>query len=376
LAATHDHRNERPATPRPTVEPLVEPPGASGATTAGARRRLDSADPAAAGDAIGPDRERLRRAAEVIRLEARSIAQLEERLDERFLCAVDLVLACEVLVVVSGLGKAGLVGQKISATLASTGTPSLFLHPTEALHGDLGRIRERDVLLVISNSGETPEVVALIGPARKIGAHVVALTGAARSTLARVADCVLDIGPLEEACPLKLAPTASTSAMLALGDALAMVVLQERRFSREEFALFHPAGSLGRKLMRVQEVMRKGEQLPIAPSGTPIKGVVVVMNRTPGRPGAALIVDPEGRLVGIFTHGDLARLFERREAFDVDQPVDAHMGRDPKFVGPEQLVEEAQHLIREHRVDQVPVLDGAHRPVGLIDVQDLLDVRV
>lgn len=320
--------------------------------------------------------ERLVRAVEVLRLEARSIAQLEERLDGRFLAAVEMLLGCSGLIVVSGLGKAGLVGQKISATLASTGTPSLFLHPTEALHGDLGRIRSADVLLVISNSGETGEVNALIGPARKIGARVIALTGAAGSTLARLSDCVLDIGPIEEACPLKLAPTASTSAMLALGDALAMVVLQERRFSREDYARFHPAGALGRRLMRVEEVMRKGEQLPIAPSGTTLKAVVLVMNRTLGRPGAALITDVEGRLVGIFTHGDLARLFERGGSFDLDQPVDAYMGQSPKFLAPEQLVEEAQRLIREFRVDQMPVLDREHRPVGLIDVQDLLDVRV
>ena len=319
---------------------------------------------------------RLERAAEVIRLEARTIAGLEERLDERFLCAVDMMLACRGLVVVSGIGKAGLVGQKISATLASTGTPSLFLHPTEALHGDLGRIRSEDVLLVISNSGESAETTALVAPARRIGARIVALTGDAASTLARAADCVLDIGPIEEACPLKLAPTASTSAMLALGDALAMVVLQERRFGREDYALFHPAGALGRRLMRVQEVMRKGDQVPVAPAGTPLRTVVLVMNRTPGRPGAALITGPDGRMVGIFTHGDLSRLCEQRGGFDLGEPVDAHMGRNPKYVTPEQLVEEAQHLMREHRIDQVPVLDRDQRPVGLLDVQDLLDVRV
>src|SRR6185503_17435508 len=202
-----------------------------------------------------PSKVRLARAAEVLRLEARTIAHLEQRLDERFLRAIDMLLGCQGLIVVTGVGKAGLVGQKISATLASTGTPSLFLHPTEALHGDLGRIRSRDVLFCVSNSGETAEVNALIGPARKIGASVMALTGAPKSTLGRIADCVLDIGDVQEACPLKLAPTASTSAMLALGDALAMVVSQERNFGRDEYALYHPAGSLGRKLMRVREVM-------------------------------------------------------------------------------------------------------------------------
>jgi len=321
-------------------------------------------------------RQRLARAAEVIRLEASTISGLEARLGPGFLGAVDRILACQGLVVVAGVGKAGLVGQKISATLASTGTPSLFLHPTEALHGDLGRIRARDLLFLISNSGESAETNALIGPARKLGASVLAMTGAAGSTLARLSDCVLDIGPVEEACPLKLAPTASTSAMLALGDALAMVVLQERSFRREDYALFHPAGALGRKLMRVCEVMRKGEQLPLAKSGSTLMDVILVMNRTPGRPGAALVVDAAGKLAGIFTHGDLARLLERGTSLDMRAPIDEFMGRRPKTIDPERLVEEAQHLIAEHRIDQIPVIDSERRPVGLLDVQDLLDVRL
>jgi arabinose-5-phosphate isomerase len=312
----------------------------------------------------------------VIRLEARTIAGLEGRLGDGFLRAVDMILGCEGLVVVAGVGKAGLVGQKISATLASTGTPSLFIHPTEALHGDLGRIRPRDILFAISNSGESAETIALIGPTRKIGARLLAMTGAAGSTLARHSDCVLDIGPVEEACPMKLAPTASTSAMLALGDALAMVVLQERSFGREDYALFHPAGALGRKLMRVSEVMRKGDQLPIAKSGATLKDAVLVMNRTPGHPGAALVVDAQGRLAGIFTHGDLARLLEDGRALDMRAPVDEFMGKNPKSIGEDRLVEEAQRVLAEHRIDQIPVVDAERRPVGLLDVQDLLDVRL
>jgi arabinose-5-phosphate isomerase len=321
-------------------------------------------------------RQRLERAAEVLRLEARTIAQLEARLDERFVRAVDLVLACEGLVVVTGVGKAGLVGQKLSATFASTGTPSMFVHPTDALHGDLGRIRPRDLVLAISNSGESAEIGALLGPVRKLGATVVALTGAGDSALARHADCVLDIGRVEEACPLKLAPTASTSALLAMGDALAMVVLQERSFSREDYALYHPGGTLGRKLMRVKEVMRKGEQLPVVAAGTSLREVVRVMNNTPGRPGAALIVDGAQALIGIFTHGDLARLHEREAMVDTQASVDAHMGRNPKSIGPEQLVEEAQRLLHDHRIDQIAVIDASRRPIGLLDVQDLLDVRI
>jgi arabinose-5-phosphate isomerase len=260
--------------------------------------------------------------------------------------------------------------------LASTGTPSIFLHPTEALHGDLGRLRASDLLLAISNSGETAEVHALIGPARKIGARIVTLTGARGSTLARLSDCVIDIGSVIEACPMNLAPTASTSAMMALGDALAMVVLQERDFSREDYALFHPAGSLGRKLMRVGEVMRHGEQLPLVKSGTSLKETILVMNRTSGRPGAALVTDAHECLLGIFTHGDLARLLEKSDRLDVHQPVDEYMGRHPKSIGADHLVEEAQHLMLAHRIDQIAVIDETRRPIGLLDIQDLLDVRI
>jgi arabinose-5-phosphate isomerase len=328
------------------------------------------------GSTLDRSKERLARAAEVLRLEARTIAHLEERLGTDFLRAVELLLGCEGHVVVTGVGKAGLVGQKISATLASTGTPSIFLHPTEAQHGDLGRIRKRDLLLAISNSGETAETNSLIGPARRIGVKIVALTGVARSTLARNSDTVLDIGEIEEACPLKLAPTASTSAMLALGDALAMVVSQERNFGREEYALYHPGGALGRKLLRVAEVMRSGPELPLLPQGESLAEAIMKMNRTPGRPGAVLITDAEGRLVGIFTHGDLARLMEGDAPLDKRAPIERLMGKSPKAIGPEQLVEEATRRMKEHRVDQIAVIDADGRPVGLLDVQDLLDVRV
>lgn len=325
--------------------------------------------------ATGAELARLRRhrAAEVIRSEARSIARLESALDEGFLASVELVLACEGQVVVTGMGKAGLIGQKISATLASTGTPSFFLHPAEALHGDLGRLRPKDLLLALSNSGETMEVNVLVPVARKIGASVIAMTGHPDSTLGRFADHVLNIGEVEEACPLKLAPTASTSAMLALGDALAMTVTAERGFDREDFARFHPSGSLGRRLMTIGEVMRKGKELPLVRSGTSIARVLIETGRTPGRPGAALVVDEDGRLAGIFTDGDLRRLLEAGMR-SLEDPVDDHMARSPKVLSPEQLVEEAHLLLRRNRIDQAPVLDADDRPVGLLDVQDLLDL--
>jgi len=327
-------------------------------------------------DRITPETGRRARAAAVIRCEAKTIARLEERLGQGFDLAVELVLGCKGQVVVTGMGKAGLVGQKISATLASTGTPSFYLHPAEALHGDLGRIRSQDLVLALSNSGETEEVTRLVPMARKIGAHIVALTGRPGSALGRLADAVLDIGPVEEAGTMKLAPTASTAAMLALGDALALVVCEERGFDHEDFARFHPGGSLGRRLMRVEEVMRKDGAMPLVSDSLTVAQVLIHTSKTPGRPGAALVVDADGKLAGIFTDGDLRRLLEGEDRSVLDHPVTQHMGRNPKTLSPNQLVQEAHHLLRQFRIDQAPVVDGDHRPVGLIDVQDLLDVEI
>lgn len=320
--------------------------------------------------------DRLARAAQVIRLEAAAVARLEEHLSEDFHRAVDMILASEGQLVVTGMGKAGLVGQKISATLASTGTPSFYLHPADALHGDLGRLRPGDVLLALSNSGETAEVNAVIPVARKIGAVVIALTGRPESTLGSLADTVLNIGRVEEACPHKLAPTASTSAMLALGDALAMVVLDERKFSREDYALFHPAGSLGRRLMRVSEVMRKDDELPLVQGTDRVDQVLITMSNTPGRPGAALVINEQRKLLGIFTDGDVRRLLETGDMKHLHAPVSQFMGANPKSIQPDALIEEAQRVLQEHHIDQVPVVDGEGQPVGLIDVQDLLEIRI
>ncbi len=318
--------------------------------------------------------DRLARAAEVIRLEAQTIAGLIERLDGRFDEAVERILACRGQVIVTGMGKAGLVGAKISATLASTGTPSLALHPVEAMHGDLGRIRPDDVVLVLSNSGQTDELKELLPHVRRIGAAIVTITGDTDSSIAKLSDCVLDLGRVDEACPLGLAPTASTSAMMALGDALAMVVLAERGFSREDYARYHPSGSLGRRLMRVHEIMRTGKELPLVPLGTRVVDVILIMSRTTGRPGAALIVEGE-RLAGIFTDGDLRRLLEGGIA-QLEQPVDGFMGRAPKTIDPEAFVDDAERLLRAHKIDQIAVVDAGGKAVGLVDVQDLLDTRV
>lgn len=326
------------------------------------------------GDDAKSRRARLARAAEVLRIEAAAIAQLGERLDASFSAAVDLVLRCEGQVVATGMGKAGIVGQKISATLASTGTPSFSLHPAEGLHGDLGRIRAQDLLLALSNSGETAEVTRLVAAVKKTGTRAIGITGRPDSSLGRLADTVLDIGAIEEACPLKLAPTATTTAMLALGDALAMVVLEERGFRREDFARFHPSGSLGRRFLTVGEVMRKGEELPLVRGDLTVAQALIRSTETPGKPGVVLVVDGQDRLQGIFTDGDLRRLLAGGDSRVLDTPVAEHMSRQPKVLHPDQLVEEAHRLLRENKKDQAPVIDAEGRAIGLLDVQDLLDL--
>jgi arabinose-5-phosphate isomerase len=276
---------------------------------------------------------------------------------------------------VTGIGKPGFVAQKISATLASTGTPSLYLHPAEAAHGDLGRVAREDLVVALSNSGETEEILRLLPALKRIGARVVALTRDRANPLARGADLVIRIGAIEEACPMGLAPTASTAALLALGDALAMTVLKNRPFDREEYALYHPGGKLGRGFMKVREVMRSGEANPLVRETAPLSTAVAVMTQTPGRPGACTVVDADGKLVGVFTDGDLRRLVEQGKV-RFAAPVGTIMSRNPRTVRPEALVADAARVLRQARIDQVPVVDEAGRPLGLLDVQDLLAARV
>src|SRR5947208_15121804 len=266
-------------------------------------------------------------AREVIRAEAEALAQLPARLNGAFARAVEMVLACPGRVVVTGMGKPGFIAQKISATFASTGTPSLFLHPAEALHGDLGRLVPGDLVLALSNSGETEEILRLLPALKRLGAPIIAITGGQRSALALAADVVLESGPVPEACPLGLAPTTSTVALLALGDALAMSVLHRRGFSPEQFAELHPAGALGKRLLRVREVMRTGAANPTVSEKTSLRETAAVMS-TVGRPGAASVVDGAGKLAGIFTDGDLRRLVQQDEV-DFTRPVSVVMGRHP-----------------------------------------------
>lgn len=317
----------------------------------------------------------------MLRVEAAAIARLADLMAESpraraFDSAVLAILKCAGQTVVTGMGKAGLVGQKVSATLASTGTPSFFLHPAEALHGDLGRVRPGDVVVALSNSGETSEVNHVMGAVKKLGVQVIGVTGGPESTLGQHSDVLLDIGRVDEACPMKLAPTASTTVMLALGDALAMAVLEERGFGPRDYARFHPAGSLGRRLLRVDEVMRKGEALPLVRAGLTVAEALIQTSKTKGRPGASLVVDGAGALAGIFTDGDLRRLLEGGSFERLNQPIDDFMARAPKVLAPDDLAVDAHRLLRENRIDMAPVVDANRHPVGLIDVQDLIEVGI
>ncbi len=310
----------------------------------------------------------------VLEAEARAILGVTERLGAPFLRAVELVRGCAGQVVVTGMGKAGHIGQKLSATLASTGVRSVYLHPAEAVHGDLGRVARGDVILALSNSGSTEELIRLLPSFKRMATPVIALTGDAESPLARGADVVLDIGPIEEACPMGLVPTASTAALHALGDALAMAVLRSRPFGTEDYALLHPGGKLGRSVQRVYELMRSGHANPLVLDSAPLAEVVGVMTKTPGRPGAACVVDKGGRLVGIFTDGDLRRRVEAGLT-DFTVPVRDVMGKHPRCVTPETLVLTAAAQMRELKVDQLPVVDAEGHAVGLLDVQDLLAAK-
>jgi arabinose-5-phosphate isomerase len=313
-------------------------------------------------------------AREILAIEARAIEQVGTRLNATFGSALDMIEACDGQVVVTGVGKSGLVGQKISATMASTGTPSIYLHSAEALHGDLGRIRKQDLVLALSHSGETEEVVRLIPLLKRLGVPFIAVTQTVTSRLGKEADVVLELGPVDEACPMGLAPTSSTTATMAIGDALALAASRRKRFSREDYALFHRGGALGRKLLRVEEIMRTGDLLPTV---EPALSVREALTRVSGigarRAGAALVVDPDGRLLGIFTDGDLRRQVQGGLDF-LDGPVGDVMTVSPKTIDTRMLVAEAQKLMKAHLIDEVPVLDQEGRPVGMLDVQDLLEV--
>jgi arabinose-5-phosphate isomerase len=305
----------------------------------------------------------------VLEIEAQAIRDLIPRLGEPFESAVGLLFACAGRVVVTGMGKSGLIGQKISATLSSTGTPSLYLHPAEAIHGDLGRIVKGDAVLAISYSGETEEIVALTPTVRRMGAPLIAITGAPRSGLASIADVHLDASIRQEACPLGLAPTASTTAALALGDALAMALLERRGFTVEDFAVLHPGGRLGRKLLRVDDVMHTGDEVPRVTPETSMKDVLFEMTRK--RLGMTTVVDGDGKLVGLISDGDLRRQLERHGYTLLDRTAAQSMTTGAVVITREQLATAGLAVMEERRITSLPVVDGDQRVVGVLHLHDL-----
>ena len=316
--------------------------------------------------------EQLREARDILQSEAAAILDVAARLDAGFCAAVDLLRACRGSIIVTGMGKAGLIGQKIAATLSSTGTRAHVLHPAEALHGDLGCLHHEDVLLALSNSGETEEISRLLPSVRRQGIPIVAITARRDSTLGSQADAVLALGRLPEAGPHGLAPSTSTTAMLAVGDALALVLSRMNGMTPMQFALFHPGGSLGRQLTTVAEVMRKGEELRIAPETATIRTVFTRADLPVRRTGAVILTDSAGRLSGLFTDSDLARLLEHHREDQLDAPIGDVMTRAPLTIGPNALLREAVTLLSGRKVSELPVVDAEHRPVGLIDITDVI----
>ncbi len=309
---------------------------------------------------------------EVIQIEAAAVSALESRLNETFAAACGLLLACRGRVVVTGMGKSGHIGRKLAATMASTGTPAFYVHPAEASHGDLGMITQEDVVIALSNSGQTPEVVTIVPLIKRLGVPLIALTGEPDSMLARAADCHLDISVSREACPLNLAPTASTSATLAMGDALALAVSAARGFTSEDFARSHPGGRLGRRLLvRVSDIMHTGEDMPVVNESARLSEALVVMSAK--GLGMALVTDAEGQLAGIFTDGDLRRHLD--QGADLSTPMQHMMTRDCTVADPEMLAAEALRLMDTRNINGLPVVESG-RPIGAFNMHDLLRAGV
>ncbi len=317
----------------------------------------------------------IRRLAErVLRLEAEAILGLIPKLDASFERAVELLRRCAGRVIVTGMGKSGLVGRKIAATLASTGTPAYFLHPAEGVHGDIGMVARGDVVLALSNSGETDEVLAVLPPLKRLGVPIVLLTGNPTSTLARQCEVVLDVSVPEEACPMNLAPTSSTTAALAVGDALAMVLLELRGLRPEDYAALHPRGTLGwRALFRVADLMLTGEAVPLVRQTTPLRDVIVEMTKK--RKGMTTVVDAAGRLVGIITDGDLRRLL--LSGMPIDSLSASEVAtREPKTIRGDDLAAKALEVMETLEITSLVIVDGESRPIGLIHMHDILRAKI
>jgi arabinose-5-phosphate isomerase len=315
----------------------------------------------------------LKLAERVLRLEAEGILGLIERLDGAFLRALELLRDCQGRVVVTGMGKSGIVGRKVAATLASVGTPALFLHPAEGVHGDIGMVARGDVVLAISNSGETSEVLTLLPAIKRLGVPLIVLTGNPRSSLARNGDVVLDVSVPEEACPMNLVPTTSSTAALAMGDALAVSLLEMRGLGAEDFALVHPGGNLGRRFLKVEELMHVGDAVPVVREETPLTEAILEM--TGKRLGATTVVDGSGQLAGIITDGDLRRALQKDQRA-LRKTAREAMSRSPKTIAPGELAVKALKVMEDHAITQLIVIDEQRRPAGIIHLHDILRAKI
>lgn len=312
-------------------------------------------------------------AKKVLAIEAAAVESLIPRIDDRFLAAVDKILACRGRIVITGMGKSGIIGRKMAATLASTGTPAFYLHPAEGIHGDLGMITSEDIVIGISSSGESQEIINILPAIKRIGASLIAMSGREKSTLGSAADLFIDVSVEKEACPLGLAPTASTTATLAMGDALAVALLSARKFTPEDFALYHPGGALGRKLLlTVENVMHQGEDNPVVTPDKTVKEALFVI--TDKGLGATSVVDGSGKLLGIMTDGDIRRGLEKGHEF-LDKPVEDLMTRTPRTITADKLAAQALHIMEKNQprpVTVLPVVDAEGRAIGIIHLTDLL----
>lgn len=338
------------------------------------RAKPAAANRANGATATGAAKSSLEIAKRVLRIEAKAIAGLLERLDERFEKAVDLLYSCKGRIIVTGLGKSGLIGRKTSATFSSTGTPSIFLHAADALHGDLGTLTSADVLLAISSSGETEELVDLVEAVKRLGVRILALTANSGSTLAAASDITLDIAVKEEACSLNLAPTASTAAALAMGDALAIALLDRRGFKEEDFAALHPGGRLGKKLRRIESLMHSGDAAPRVLPSTKMPDVIYEMSRK--GLGLAAVTDEKGQLLGIITDGDLRRMMQKRKENILELTAGECMTRNPVTLPRTELAAGALRLMEEKKITSVLVVDGRGLLEGVVHVHDLWTLQL
>lgn len=320
------------------------------------------------------DKEILEWARDVLDIEIDALNDIKTRLGDKFIHALNILFKCKGKIVVTGMGKAGIIGKKFSATLSSTGSSSFWLHPAEAVHGDLGRIEPADIVVILSYSGETDEIRNLIPFVKKIGSKIVAITGNTNSTLARYSDAVIDVRVEKEACPLGLAPTTSTTTMLAICDAISVCLQKMKGFKEKDFAFFHPRGSLGRKLLlKVEDIMRKGKFNPVVDENMLVRNVLLKI--TTAHAGAASVINRRGKLVGIFTDGDLRRHIDKQDNI-LDKRVKEVMTVSPIVVRKDDLASTALKVLEEKKIDEVPVVDDKGRPVGMLDIQDLISAGV